>query len=224
MNLKEKVAKKIQLARKNLGMTQSELASLCGYSRGRLSNWEGATRMPSAQEIHKIANALKVSPAWLFCVTDNVAEYETNTGQLLLVPILTLEDLLNINLIESIDEPKTQAELLKKFNTLGICINNETNYSKKTFGLKITDNSMSPEICEKDLIIIDPTITPLPGKYVLASFERTRPMLRKYRKQNNESIELISINSDWPNQTYKTKDKKLVILGTAVELRRNFYY
>ena len=219
MNVREKVAERIQLARKKIGMTQSELAEICGYSRGRLSNWEGATRMPSAQEIHKMAKILKVSPSWLFCVTDDISEYETYSGQLIMAPVLGMTDLIKPNVFDNIADPDKRPTFLKNYNVVALSPDNSVFENPKIFAINISDNSMQPEIRENDLVIINPDVNPVPAQFVLA-FYNQQYSIRKYRKPNDTQIELVSINSDWPNQLIDLNSDKFSIIGTVIELRR----
>lgn len=54
-------AENLRRERKNLGLTQLELAKKVGVSRTTVSQWESTERYPTLDKIYDIANALKVS-------------------------------------------------------------------------------------------------------------------------------------------------------------------
>lgn len=223
MNLREKTGNRIQKARKEAGMTQHELAAACEFSRGRLSNWEGGTRMPSAQEVHKLATVLKVSPAWLFCLSDEVTEYETSQGRLSLIPIIPFKDLHDSSKLDAIlHHDHSKLDLLSKYDLLALSPTTHSHLSSKAFSVTMNDVSMSPEILEGDILIIDPALKPEPGKYVLATINaENKAIIRKYRQPNKDAFELVCFNEDWPHYQAKSNDPQIKIIGVVAELRRS---
>jgi transcriptional regulator with XRE-family HTH domain len=223
MNLREKIGNRIQKARKEAGMTQHELAAACNFSRGRLSNWEGSTRLPSAQEVHKLATILKVSPAWLFCLTDEVTEYETPQGRLSLIPIVPFKDLHDPKKLDAIlHHDHTKLDLLSKYDLLALSPTNNAHLSSFAFSVTMSDASMSPEILEGDFLIIDPALKPEPGKYVLAIINaENKAVIRKYRQPNKDSFELVCFNQDWPHYQSQNTEEQIKLIGVVAELRRS---
>lgn len=61
------VGKRIKQARLDCGLSQLELANLCGWSDGqtRVSGYENDRREPGFHELQLIAGVLKCNPAWL---------------------------------------------------------------------------------------------------------------------------------------------------------------
>jgi putative transcriptional regulator len=53
-------------ARKEIGLTQSELASLIGCKKTAISNWENGYASPRLREALKLANVLKKSVENIF--------------------------------------------------------------------------------------------------------------------------------------------------------------
>ena len=49
----------IEKMRKNLGLSQSELADILGVTQGAVSQWEKRISMPSTDKLPEIAKALK---------------------------------------------------------------------------------------------------------------------------------------------------------------------
>ncbi|MDX1588656.1 MAG: helix-turn-helix domain-containing protein [Oleiphilaceae bacterium] len=65
------IGRRIRHARRRAGLTQPELAGLCGWSgQSRISNYERGIREPRSSDIRHLARALNVSQAWLWTGED----------------------------------------------------------------------------------------------------------------------------------------------------------
>jgi transcriptional regulator with XRE-family HTH domain len=59
-------AKRLQDARHKAGLTQLQVAELCGLTKGAVSAWEnGVTDSILAENLFCVADALRVDPRWL---------------------------------------------------------------------------------------------------------------------------------------------------------------
>ena len=93
------------------------------------------------------------------------------------------------------------------------------------FALVIEGDSMTPEFRPGDKVIIDPTVAPRPGEYVVAKRHKDqRATFKKYRLRGQDSrgrdmIELVPLNLDWPTLVIDA-DNPGAIIGTMVEHRR----
>lgn len=78
--------KRLSLARKNLKLTQPELAKLCGWeSQSRISMYERDQREPSNKELVRLADVLGVTTDWLLRDNDksrNASELPPHVLQL----------------------------------------------------------------------------------------------------------------------------------------------
>lgn len=73
--MKQDIAKRIKDIRMEKGMTQEELAVLCGYkSRSAINKIEAGTRNFSIETAKKIAKALNVDPDYLVFGDEDVKE------------------------------------------------------------------------------------------------------------------------------------------------------
>jgi len=92
------------------------------------------------------------------------------------------------------------------------------------FALEVHGESMLPEFRSGDIIIIDTSIEPLPGDYVVASldgeqeatFKKFRP--RGHDDDGNPVIELVPLNPDYPTLIISAKTPGRII-GTMYEHR-----
>ncbi len=99
-----------------------------------------------------------------------------------------------------------------------------------TFATKIEGRSMEPDFVEGDIIVIDPSLRPLPGDFVLAqrqspcsdgaewTFKKYRP--RGINEAGLEVYELTPLNPDFP--VLRSDREQCCILGVMVEHRRQY--
>lgn len=60
------MATRVRVARQRAGMTQDQLASRLGVTRGAVANWEVSQRpKPSVSNLIEVANTTNVSIEWL---------------------------------------------------------------------------------------------------------------------------------------------------------------
>ena len=95
--------------------------------------------------------------------------------------------------------------------------------SDRAFALEIEGNSMEPEFKAGDKVIIDPSVSPHPGDFVVAKNHDEKATFKKYRlrgidENGKEIFELIPLNSDYP--TMRSDEMPLRIVGTMMEHRR----
>ncbi len=112
--------------RKELGMTQQELADKCGLSKTTIFNYESGKFEPTKENIKLLSEALNISEADLLTSDLEVEEYFKGTKALHTIVdmrknlILLIRDKLiamgkaHLNLIESKDEIKRRTNLIEK--------------------------------------------------------------------------------------------------------------
>lgn len=99
-----------------------------------------------------------------------------------------------------------------------------------TFGMILVGDSMEPIFLEGDTIIVDPTLCPKPGDFVVAqrsssltdgiegTFKKYRP--RGINENGQEVFELVPLNPDYP--TIRSDREQCTIVGVMVEHRRRY--
>lgn len=116
------------------------------------------------------------------------------------------------------------------------CISNgdfiygDNELSDDSFAFKITGDSMTPTFTEGDIVIIDPSLIPQPGDFVVAQRESEytdgiETTFKKYRpkginKFGQQVFELVPLNIDYP--TIYSDREKCTIIGVMVEHRRSY--
>lgn len=95
--------------------------------------------------------------------------------------------------------------------------------SGSAFALQIKGDSMLPEFKEGDRVIIDPSVEPMPGDFVVAKNGDNEATFKKYRPRGiNEHgaqvFELVPLNEDYPSM--RSDSTAISIIGTMVEHRK----
>ncbi|CZP75658.1 LexA family transcriptional regulator [Legionella pneumophila serogroup 1] len=216
LNIKKEIGKRILEARKAKGLTLKALGELAGgLKQTRLTNWEQGVRTPGPEEIKLLAQALDVSPAYLMCLSDET-QVKSVKKTSHLIPLLDHHQACQVRLhVNAMREQGTciDAALISVSAVL------LPELSDEAFALKMTDESMMPEIRVNDLLVIDPSITPKPGDYVAVKVDRQKEVIIcQYKKLSYTSseFELITSNDNWPN--IKLGDGlEIEILGRVVQ-------
>ena len=71
---KKDIAERIQKARKELSLTQADLAKKAGIGRSSLVHYENAGAIPGGLELIKLSKALKVTPNYLLSGSEDFLE------------------------------------------------------------------------------------------------------------------------------------------------------
>lgn len=216
LNIKKEIGKRILEARKAKDLTLKALGELAGgLKQTRLTNWEQGTRTPGPEEIKQLAQALDVSPAFLMCLSDDVQVKKTNRPSHL-IPLLDHQQAC---------DAKSHTVAIHAHDSFGDIVFISVScallpkLSSESFALKMTDESMMPEIRVGDLLVIDPLISPQPGDFVVVKVDgQQEVIISQYKMLSYASsdFELLTLNDNWPNIKV-TEELSLAILGTVLQ-------
>lgn len=203
-----KLYSNIKRLREEQGLSQDALARLTGYTdRSSITKIEKGLVDLQQSKIELFAKALGTSVKDLIGWDDESKNTKKGTVINVLgrvaagIPIDAIEEI--------IDTEEITAELAK---------------TGKFFGLQIKGDSMTPGICNGDIVIVRQQDDAESGDIVIATIngdEATCKRLRKYA----EGIELISNNPSYKPFEFSNKEikeKPVRIIGKVVELRRKF--
>lgn len=220
INIKEEIGRRILAARKAKGLTQKALGELTDdLKQSRINNWENGIRTPGPEEIKQLARALDVSPAYLMCLTDQPNEISIEGS---LIPIL--------NHIQASD-PKTHIQAIKhqaypaEETYIPVSAELAGRLGEYAFALKMTDDSMVPEMRINDIQIIDPSASPNPSDYVAVKISgKPEVIICQYKKLSYTSpeFELMTLNDNWPNITVN-ENVQAEIVGKVVQNTRSYF-
>ncbi len=204
-------------------ISMDEFSKMCNLSKGYISMLENNINprndkpiAPTLPTIRKIALAINMDIDSILKALNSDQEIYLNTktkqpNQGISINVLgRVAAGIPINAIEEIIDTEEITEELARTGTF--------------FGLKIKGDSMTPNICDGDIVIVRQQDDAESGDIVIATIngdEATCKRLRKYK----QGIELISNNPSYDPFEFSNEEilnKPVKIIGKVVELRRKF--
>lgn len=223
MSIKEKIGNRIKNERLAKGLTRKALAELTENLKvSRINNYERGERTPGPSEIKQLARALEVAPAFLMCLSDDKqGKLKQAPGLGALIPVLDFKQACNPE--PTIQDIKNES-YTKQVMLIPINAHLAERVGEHVFALEIKDDSMSPELKVKDVVVVDPHTQPNPGDFVVAKLEQdSEIIIRKYKQlsaaKSALEFELIALNPDWAN-VHVGAETNGNIIGTLVSLTR----
>lgn len=208
-----------------------DLARAVGVKPPSVSDWlSGKSKTMEGENLLKAAKFLGVNANWL--ATGSGVPTENNKQN------IKDEELSNI-LFRDLSLHKipifdyVQAGLWKEVSYDGATPLNYTYTDylgavpEAIFSVIVQGNSMEPDFKEGDMLIVDTSITPKPGSFVIAQNGSHEATFKKYRVLSHDEygrdiFELIPLNNDYPTLSSKTHDIR--IIGVVVRHMRDFKY
>lgn len=218
LNIKKEIGKRILEARKAKGLTLKALGELAGgLKQTRLTNWEQGVRTPGPEEIKSLAQALDVSPAYLMCLS-NEMQFKEAKNPSRLIPLLDYQQACEAKV-------HTGGEASGDKVFISVSTSLQPKLSTDAFALKITNDSMIPEIRVNDVLVIDPYILPEPSDFVIVKITgKPEAVICQFRKLSYTSaeFELLTLNDNWPNIKVTDSAIQVKIIGKVVQNIRNY--
>lgn len=209
----ENTATRIQKRMEQLGLKQTDLVERTGISKGALSSYLSGRYVPKQTNTYLIAEALNVDEAWLMGADVPMERKNKTSSKEKGIEINVLGSVAAGIPIEAIEDIIDTEEISEKLAKTG-----------KFFGLRIKGDSMSPDICNGDVVIVRQQDDAESGDIVIAMVngdEATCKRLRKYK----DGIELIPKNPSYDTLEFSKTEiikKPVHIIGKVVESRRKF--
>lgn len=208
-------AQRLSLAISNNNIIPQELANASGVSKASISQYLNGSHAPSNISSGKMARVLNVNPLWLmgFDAPMNIDSQTNSKSPHKGVVINVLGRVAAGVPIEAITDIIDTEEISEKLARTG-----------EFFGLKIKGNSMSPDICNNDIVIVRQQDDAENGEIVIATVNGDEAVCKRLRKYK-DGIELLSINPGYESYEFSNKEiieKPVKIIGKVVESRRKF--
>lgn len=223
MSIKEKIGNRIKNERLAKGLTRKALSELTENLKvSRINNYERGERTPGPNEIKQLAHVLEVAPAFLMCLSDDKqGKLKQAPGLGALIPIL---DFKQACIFEPTIHNIKNESYSGKVTLIPISASLAEGAGEHIFALKIKDDSMSPDLKIRDIVVVDPATSPNPGDFVVVKLEQdTEIIIRKYKQlsaaKSALEFELIALNNDWAN-VHVGPENNGAILGTLISLIR----
>lgn len=215
------IGERIKEIRNKLDMSQVDFATKINVSKQTLYKYENnlITNIPS-DKIEAVAKLGHVSPAYL--MGWNISTTPISSDKNNVPNIKSTSKGVKINVlgrvaagipIEVIEDIIDTEEITEEMARTG-----------KFFGLQIKGDSMTPNICNGDIVIVRQQDDAENGDVVIATVNGNDAVCKRLRKYK-EGIELISNNPSYAPMEFSNKDileTPVKILGKVVELRRKF--
>lgn len=204
--------KLLKKARKEAGLTQVELAEMLNVTQGTIANWERAVREPDIETIRTIAEKLKV-PVEYFFSTEKQGEtnyIEISAPKLVSIPVIGrvaagLQCFADMQIEEY---APCDASLL------------HTGYDYVY--LRVTGDSMEPELHEGDKVLVQVRDTVESGDYAVVIVDGDDGLVKKIEYSKTQ-LTLISENPYYPPRRFQRDEMNRVrIFGKVVGLSRSF--
>ena len=195
------IGKNIRLRRKQLKMTQEQLALEAYYDAGGVSRIENGKQNFPLQKLNDFARALKCKPADLVA-EEFLPNFHQNFS---FIPYLNDKQL---------NEQKFNKDEIKEWIAV------DDNLSVNAFAYRIKDNRMLPDLKNGSTVIINTAIKPTAGDIVIAECNGV-VTISKFRSRNTGNgeikFELQPLNNDY--ETLYSWECSIRLLGVVVEYR-----
>lgn len=206
-----------------------DLARAVGVKPPSVSDWlSGKSKTMEGENLLKTSKFLDVSASWL--ATGNGSPKDKKQKN----DIELTNDIhkkLNLNKIPVFDYEQASlwnatrdSEALPLYYTY-------TDYMgtrpEAVFGITVQGKSMEPEFAEGDSLIVDASLTPKPGSFVIAQKDFNNTIFKKYRVLSHDEygrdiFELVPLNNDFPKLSSLTHEIR--IIGVVIRHMRDFKF
>lgn len=194
------IIKKLRL---NKGITQTELANLCGVHQTAVSQWEKGRTLPDKQTLIKLSDIFGVSVDMLMGKSGFVKKN--------LIPVLG---------VVRAGSPIGAYEDISGY----IEISDEMAATGEYFGLRVKGDSMEPKICGGDIVIVHKQDYIENGEVGVVLINDLDATVKKIIKKGT-NLTLVPFNSSYEPMIFSPDEivtLPVKIIGRVVELRRSF--
>lgn len=168
LNTPTTLGERIKFARKQGFGTQSDLANAIGRHQNTVSRYENDKLTPDAGDVQKLCDALKISPAWLLDGTGDM-RLEVGTMPPTTAPASSIfpvvyeaqdgEDLINVPLVAATLSAGTGSlqvgSDVERYFAFSSAFLHRKGNPQRMVVMRVDGDSMSPEIRDGDMVLID---------------------------------------------------------------------
>lgn len=227
MNIKiEHIGDRLKRRRKELKLTQKQIANAVGVSAGSVTQWELEYTSPKGENLIALSKVLQCSPDWLLSGSKNksatpkgnatwLGQVECCGNKIELgehyVKIPFFNEIELSAEIEAIAQNKHDDKLMFAVSTLKQCGVDPAH----AVGVKVRNNSMEPVLADGSTVVIDTSKTSVvDGKMFVIFHDGMLRIQTLYRVPGN-GIRIKSFNNEeYPDEIYVGEEVKYIrILG-----------
>lgn len=205
---KKIMATNIQYYMDKFEKSRQDMCEALGVKYTTFTDWVKGNSYPRIDKIELMANYFGISKADL--VEEHVSSSRFSHKGIKINVLGRVAAGIPINAVEDIIDTEEITEELAK--------------TGEFFGLQIHGDSMTPDICDRDVVIVRQQDDAESGDIVIATINGDEAACKRLRKYNG-GIELISTNPSYGPLEFSNKEileKPVKILGKVIELRRKF--
>ena len=212
-NLKD-LGNKVKSARNNLGISQEELANRVGYkTKGSIARIENGERDLPIDKLKLLAKALNTTPEYLvgWNIENSKLKPQSNithfTNDLISLPLFSSISAGYGAIIDScfIDDEEMEYIPMISFPNWQHC-----------FAVKVKGDSMSPKICDGDIVIINTELA-IENNQIGAFMIDDEAFLKRKKISNDNTLLLVSNNDNYA-PIIVTKEKNYKEIGKITQI------
>ena len=199
-NLSQYIGKRIRKYRKDMKLTQDELAKKLNTSKGTISNYETGYRSPRQDDLFLLAEVLKINIDDLFPPRE---DYKIDTYN---IPVVSKI---------SAGEPIHAEENIESYISI-------PNAKENTFGLIVSGDSMDKEFKDGDIVIVEKDTIVENGQIGVVHINGYNATVKRI-KYNDDDIILIpeSNNNEHVPKIFNRNDH-IHIVGRVVGVYKQY--
>lgn len=228
---------RIRWVMQHFNLSQAQLAKIAGVRQPSVNRWaNGGTTSIKVDAAMRICSRFPISMDWLVYGTGEpllpegaapvpqaTSNVEPVRGHMKRIPMLSY---VQAGKPTGVGQIQARQAAIESGDFIWV----DEELPDECFAVKVVGRSMEPDFKEGDVLVIDPTIKPTPGDFVVASrldkssdelettFKKYRP--RGYDEHGREIFELVPLNDDFPK--FDSRVDELTITGVLVEHRRSY--
>ena len=208
--------------RKELGLTQKEVAKQVGVSEATISRWEsGDIKNMMRDKIHRLSIVLDISPTEILNISDEEEEKEPPNRLKSYHELKAMPDTkyVRVPVLGRVAAgiPIEQIEDVEDYEDFKVPVN----WDKEFFALKISGDSMQPKIWDGSIVIAERQEDAETGDIVIASINGDDAVCKQL-KHFPGGIMLVSLNPAYEPMIFEEGDVTSLpvrILGKVIEVR-----
>ncbi len=207
-------ARRLRYCREEQQETLEQVGRLIGVNKSTVMRWErGDTSKINLPTLHALAAHFRVHPDWLMGLTDDMGSPVDGPGVLPeVVPVPVIGAVRagcgGLSLEEPSGTEPVDAALLRS--------------GEDYFWLRVTGDSMTPVINDRDLVLVRRQSSVDSGRYAVVLVDGEEGLVKRV-VYGDDWIELQSINPYYPPRRFEGRDViQITVVGLVVESKRKF--
>lgn len=196
------------------GMTQKELCERTGIPKASMSQYVNGHHLPKQDSIYLISSALRVRPDWLMGLDVPMDE----------PPVIEFTQPVESIRIPLLGKVAAGSPIYSSENVEGeLMADGSLSDGRNMFALRVKGDSMTPQILDRDIIIVREQEEVDDGDIVVATVNGGEGCVKRLKKYQN-AISLVSMNPEYEPMYFTAEaidTMPVRIWGKVVEIRRS---